>query len=154
MQAIDILRWVGVAIAAGFLGYFGRYLTMMKLDKALLSSLLILSVCVMATGQMTIGEWRTHLPYSQAIGVTEADDKIYCVTRGGLFYFNKKDNSINKFTKVDGLSDVQINCVNYSHEYDVLVIAYSNANLDLICEHKSLDKGPVLDLEECDHLGN
>ena len=106
---------------------------MMKLDKALLSSLLILSVCVMATGQMTIGEWRTHLPYSQAIGVTEADDKIYCVTRGGLFYFNKKDNSINKFTKVDGLSDVQINCVNYSHEYDVLVIAYSNANLDLIC---------------------
>lgn len=105
---------------------------MMKSAKTLLSTILIFLICVLARGQMTIGGWRTHLPYSQAIGVTEAGDRIYCVTRGGLFYFNKADNSINTFTKVDGLSDVQISCINYSPEYDMLVIAYSNANLDLI----------------------
>lgn len=97
-----------------------------------MAALLVCSMYMMAEGQMTIGEWRTHLPYSQAIGVTEAGDRIYCVTRGGLFYFNKADNTLNKFTKVDGLSDVQISCINYSPEYDMLVIAYTNANLDLI----------------------
>ncbi len=27
-SALDVLKWVGVAFAAGFIGYFGRYLAM------------------------------------------------------------------------------------------------------------------------------
>ena len=50
--------------------------------------------------QLTIGEWRTHLPYSQAIYVTEAGDRIFCATRSGLFYYNKEDNTLNKFTRI------------------------------------------------------
>ena len=86
--------------------------------------------------QLTIGEWRTHLPYSQAIYVTEAGTRIYCATRSGLFYYNKEDNTLNKFTRIDGLSDVEISCLNYSPEHDVLVIAYTNANVDLVKGNK------------------
>lgn len=82
--------------------------------------------------QLTIGEWRTHLPYSQAIRVTEAGDRIFCAARSGLFYYDKADNTINKFTRIDGLSDVEISCLDYSPENDVLIIAYSNTNVDLI----------------------
>jgi hypothetical protein len=82
--------------------------------------------------QLTIGEWRTHLPYSQAIYVTEVGDRLFCATRSGLFYYNKADNTLNKFTRIDGLSDVEISCLNYSPENDILVIAYSNTNVDLI----------------------
>ncbi|KPK85953.1 MAG: hypothetical protein AMS27_06135 [Bacteroides sp. SM23_62_1] len=99
---------------------------------SLLTIIIFAILSDISAGQLTVGEWRTHLPYSQAIGVTEAGNKIYCMTRGGLFYFDKADNSINIFTRVDGLSDVQISCINYSPDYDVLVIAYQNANLDLI----------------------
>jgi hypothetical protein len=27
-QALEILKWVGIVLAAGFIGYFGRYLAM------------------------------------------------------------------------------------------------------------------------------
>jgi hypothetical protein len=82
--------------------------------------------------QLTIGEWRTHLPYSQAICVTEAGDRIFCATRSGLFYYNKEDNTLNKFTRINGLSDVEISCLSYSPENNILVIAYNNSNVDLI----------------------
>ena len=30
---MDVLKWVGVALAAGFVGYFGRYLAMQIIEK-------------------------------------------------------------------------------------------------------------------------
>ena len=31
--ALEILKWVGIALAAGFIGYFGRYLAMLIIDR-------------------------------------------------------------------------------------------------------------------------
>ena len=33
IQWDDILKWVGIAFAAGFIGYFGRYLGMLLIDR-------------------------------------------------------------------------------------------------------------------------
>lgn len=33
IQPLDVLKWVGIALAAGFIGYFGRYLAMMIIAK-------------------------------------------------------------------------------------------------------------------------
>lgn len=30
---LDILKWVGLVLAAGFIGYFGRYLAMMIIER-------------------------------------------------------------------------------------------------------------------------
>ena len=30
---LEVLKWVGLAFAAGFIGYFGRHLAMMLIDK-------------------------------------------------------------------------------------------------------------------------
>lgn len=30
---LDILKWVGLVLAAGFIGYFGRYLSMLIIDR-------------------------------------------------------------------------------------------------------------------------
>ncbi len=32
-QALDILKWIGIVLAAGFVGYFGRYLAMQIIEK-------------------------------------------------------------------------------------------------------------------------
>ena len=32
-QALEILKWVGIVLAAGFVGYFGRYLAMMIIER-------------------------------------------------------------------------------------------------------------------------
>ena len=34
-MALDILLWIGLALAAGFIGYFGRYPAKILLDKIL-----------------------------------------------------------------------------------------------------------------------
>jgi hypothetical protein len=31
--ALEILKWVGIVLAAGFIGYFGRYLAMLIIDR-------------------------------------------------------------------------------------------------------------------------
>ncbi len=33
IQALDILKWIGIGLAAGFVGYFGRYLAMLIIEK-------------------------------------------------------------------------------------------------------------------------
>ena len=33
IQPLDILTWIGIVLAAGFVGYFGRYLAMLIIDK-------------------------------------------------------------------------------------------------------------------------
>ena len=33
MEFLDILKWIGIVLAAGFVGYFGRYLAMMIIER-------------------------------------------------------------------------------------------------------------------------
>jgi hypothetical protein len=85
-----------------------------------------------AIAQNRIGVWKSHLPYNNASDLTFAGSKVYCATEGGLFYYNQQDNSVEKVSKEDGLSDTQISALGYSEELAVTVIGYYNANIDLI----------------------
>lgn len=82
--------------------------------------------------QTKLESWRDHLPFTDAFQVVDADTRIYCATPGGLFYFNKSDNSINKFTRIQGLSDNGISAIAYSGNLKELLVAYSNGNIDII----------------------
>ena len=53
-----------------------------------------------------IGHWKYYLSYNSASYICEADDKIFCVGSGGLYYVNKQDMTINRISKITGLSDV------------------------------------------------
>ena len=89
--------------------------------------------CFFAKAQLTaIGSWRDHLPYHNATFLSEIENKIYCVTESGLFYFDKADNTINRMSKVSGLSDVEVTKVAYNSESKTLIIAYKNTNIDLL----------------------
>lgn len=89
--------------------------------------------------QIAIGEWRDHLPYSKAIDLTDAEDKIYCATETSIFSYSKTDNSLSKLSKVNGLSDIGIKCINYYKEKNTLFVGYSNGNIDLIKNGKSIN---------------
>lgn len=82
--------------------------------------------------EVGIGKWRDHLPYRQVIALTDAGSRLYAATPYALFYLDFNDNSLNKITKIDGLSDVGISGIEYNKKHNTLVIAYSNANIDLI----------------------
>ena len=82
--------------------------------------------------QPVIGAWTDYQSYAHAKNVVDAGDKIYCVTDGCLFSYNKIDNSIRKISGINGLSDVGVQRVAYSKENNLLLIAYQNANVDLL----------------------
>jgi len=82
--------------------------------------------------QPVIGEWTDYQSYASAKNLVDTGDKVFCVTEGGLFSYNKTDNSIQKMSGINGLSDVGIQRLAYSKGNDVLLIAYQNANIDLL----------------------
>jgi hypothetical protein len=84
--------------------------------------------------QRTLGSWQDYLSFANATKVAIAGEKIYCMTDGGLFFYNTSDNSINKLTLLNGLSDSGIKTIAYNQENKVLVIAYKNSNVDLVFE--------------------
>ncbi len=79
-----------------------------------------------------IGEWREHLPYNSAIDVTAGSDKIYCATPYSLFTVDTKDNSIERLSRITGLSETGISAILYDDVNSKLFIAYSNSNIDII----------------------
>ena len=84
------------------------------------------------TGQITMGQWRTHLPYQYAFLVETTDDRVFCSTTGGLFYYKLDDNLVEKISKVDGLSDNGVSAMRWNSELETLILAYENSNLDII----------------------
>ena len=102
-----------------------------KLFTLLIATWLISSFAVAQDG-VSIGHWRTHLPYQKVIGVEPVGNKIYAATEYELFYYDTEDNSINIINRVNGLSDVGINSISYNESQRKLFVAYTNANVDLI----------------------
>jgi len=82
--------------------------------------------------QIPVGGWRDHFPYIQAIAVVKTQDKVFCSTPYALFYYNLEDNSVEKLSRSNGLSDIGTCALAYSEEKDLLLVAYENANLDFI----------------------
>ena len=82
--------------------------------------------------QIPVGSWRDHLPYIEATNIVQAKNKIFCSTPYSLFYYDIDDYSISKLSITNGLSDIGTSAINYLEEKDLLVVAYSNANLDFI----------------------
>ena len=95
--------------------------------KTILTLLLIITCSITANAQ-----WQDYLSYSSAKKVIDTGDKIYCATTRGLFTYDKSDNSVEKLTGINGLSDVGIQTVAYGEESGVVLIAYENSNIDLI----------------------
>ena len=98
-----------------------------------------------------IGYWKDYQSYNSASYIAEADNKIYCVTNGGLFYINKEDNTINRMSKVTGLSDVGVKQVAYSIELEITVITYENCNIDLIKNNQIIN---ISDIKRKEIIGN
>ena len=98
-----------------------------------------------------IGYWKDYQSYTSASYIAEADNKIYCVTNGGLFYINKEDNTVNRMSKATGLSEVGVKQVAYSKELEITVITYDNCNIDLIKNNQIIN---ISDIKRKEIIGN
>jgi Two component regulator propeller len=79
-----------------------------------------------------IGQWRDHLPYHSAIDVAAANNKIFCATPLSVFNVDLADNSVTRFSPVNGLHETGVSAISYDGVNEKLFIGYRNSNIDII----------------------
>lgn len=119
---------------------------------ALIAALWLCSHALMAQNGISIGNWRTHLPYQKVIDVEVVGKKVFAATDYELFYYDTEDNSINILNKVNGLSDIGVSVIRYNKSQRKLFVAYDNCNVDLI--DNDLNVKNMSDIRDKSILGN
>ena len=104
----------------------------MNIKKHIILFCLIFFSITSLFAQKVIHEWTTHVPGSKVINIEKVGNIVYAATPYEIFYYNTGDNTINKLTKVNGLSDFGIEVMRYNPHTDMLVIGYTNTNIDII----------------------
>ena len=79
-----------------------------------------------------MGSWKAFFSYNNCEQIVQTGELIYCVSNGSLFYVDKELESIKALTKIDGLNDGIVKQIGYSNDYNTLIIAYDNCNIDLL----------------------
>lgn len=79
-----------------------------------------------------IGQWQDHLPYRNTIAVALGGGHVYCATTTGVFRYDPSSGEIQRLTKVNALSDVGIQGIKWNEPLGMLVVYYTNGNLDLL----------------------
>ena len=119
------------------------YFAKMKYKLIILFALSSLSVLGQTVG---IGSWKSHLPFKEALAITEMEGLIYVATKHGLYTFNPNNKTILRLTKVNGLSDIGLSAMGKNPIKNQLLVVYENGNLDLI-EGQNIYNIPDLKLE-------
>ncbi len=101
--------------------------------------LVISAVLLSAQSDLKIGDWRSYLPYRFGLSVTQSPTAVYYGSQWALLKVNKEDLSLEFFSKVEGLSDIGVQLVEYAPASEALIIVYQNSNIDLIFEDEIIN---------------
>lgn len=126
---------------------------MKKTGSLYLSVVLILMFQFAVYGQSSdyVEQFYDHLPYNHAIDLANTSSKVYVATPYSVFVYHKNDNSLSRLTRVEGLNDIDITSIGYNNYTEALLIAYSNANIDVVKGDRIIN---IADIERSQILGN
>lgn len=93
---------------------------------------LLIFINLYSFSQVKVGQWVDHLSYNYTNSVAKVGNTVYVSNGQGLAKYNTTDNSIEKMTKIEGLSDVGVQLVRKCDANDALIVIYSNTNIDVI----------------------
>jgi hypothetical protein len=93
---------------------------------------------------LSLYQWKQHLPWQRARWVSQSDTKVYISTEWAIIELDKAERSHRFFTKIDGLAENGISFIKYSKETDLLFVIYANSNIDLIKKDGSIINLPLI----------
>lgn len=96
-----------------------------------------------AQSTLAIGQWQDHFPYRQCIAVAQSAQHAYAATANSMFRFDKATGEMDKLSKATVLSDVGIQGLAWNEPLGMLVVYYTNGNLDLIQGNTSTNLGDI-----------
>lgn len=92
----------------------------------------ILLYSLLSFAQTEVGAWKIYPVFLTPSQITETKDKIYFLSDGYLFSYGKEDEEFRELNRLNILFDNDIKLIKYNDEHDILTIAYTNSNIDLI----------------------
>jgi hypothetical protein len=93
---------------------------------------LFLLNCIVAKSQdKAIGFWESHLPYNVAVGVATDGKNLFTVCPQPFYTFDFSSGQLEPYSKVNGMSDIGMQCVGFDATTSTAVLAYTNGNIDL-----------------------
>ena len=101
------------------------------MKKILFLIVLFISVFTQAQG-FELGSWKEYLPYRKVINIVHSDNKYFAATPYSIYYLDEEDNSIERLTKINSLSDFSISTMGVNKQEETVVIGYESGNVDLI----------------------
>ncbi|MFT3826780.1 MAG: two-component regulator propeller domain-containing protein [Chitinophagaceae bacterium] len=104
----------------------------MLLRIVLFFNLLLITSLALNAQLQPIGNWREHLPYRQAIHVQASAGFIWCATPYSVFSVDAAENSITRWSRMNGLSETGVSTIGTDSAADKLVIAYTNSHVDVL----------------------
>ena len=107
---------------------------------------LLLALPLMASAQLGAGQWKIH-PYfvgGSTKNCIDAGTRVYYLSSGSLYYFDKETQSNNELDANTILNDVNIGQVYYNYNKQYLVVAYDNCNIDIVLNSGEVVNVPAL----------
>lgn len=85
------------------------------------------------------GVWTPMFSFNQPGQMADAEGKIYCKAENAIFSYDPSSGELGQYSKVDRLSDVGVTSIVYYAPLKTLIIGYSNGNIDLMSESKTIN---------------
>lgn len=102
----------------------------MRLFRPLLALLLLVHASLHAQ-ESPIGYWTSHFPYHVATSVASDGQTLYVATDLAFFTYTPSSGDIETYSKVNGMSDVEIAWIGFDRSTGTAIITYRNGNIDL-----------------------
>ena len=113
----------------------------MTIKRNFLSLFLLVSVVASAVAG-GIGTWKNYLSYSNIQWVEQGGNKLYVLASNSLYSYNRNDQSIRTYDKINGLSGMDIKFIGWNQTAKRLVIVYSDYNIDLLDDRGNVTNVP------------
>ena len=104
---------------------------------ALIAVTLLLPFNTLRAG-IPVGTWRSHPAYNDATRAVKAFGVIYVLSDGAIYFYDPADEGLYTIDKTGGLSDTDIAAIEYCEQENVLLLVYSNGNIDIIYPNETI----------------
>lgn len=104
----------------------------------------LIAIILLFSTQLWASRWDYRLSKLHTYEVVRGNKKIYFLSEGGIFYFNKLDNSVVTLTKIDDLSGSDFSGMEYSYATNNLIVFYKNSMVDIVSEDDVVTPIPAI----------
>jgi sugar lactone lactonase YvrE len=78
--------------------------------------------------------WKGYFSYFNVVDVTRGNDKIYAASENAIFSYDVNTNEIETVTTIEGLSGEFISTIEYSVDFQLLIIGYETGLMEIYFE--------------------